>query len=122
MGGGGAKIFERKMTGYASVTVNEQNFPEFSPELVSELFSALLKHTAVCSLRLTGLKILQNKHTDEHVRTHTCSFSTTTREAPFLPTQEGMMTLIIASEQARPQDPYQLPYYVTRQLYCVGAP
>lgn len=108
------------MTGYTTVTINEQNFPEFSPELFSEIFSALLKRIGVCSLSLTGWKILQNKHMDVHTHTHT--FTITTREAAFLPTQEGMMTLIIASVQARPQDPYQLPYYVTRQLYCVGAP
>ena len=112
------------MTCYAIITINEQNFPEFSPELFLEIFPALFKHTAICSLSLTGLKILENKHMDvrKGTRTHTCSFTINTREAPFLPVQEGMMTLIIASEKARPQDPYQLPYYVTRQLYCVGAP
>lgn len=66
--GGKAK---RKMTSYASVTINEQNFPDFSQELFSEIFSALLKHTAVCSLSLTGLKILQNKHRCAHTHTHT---------------------------------------------------
>lgn len=74
-GRGGAKTFERKMTGYASLTINEQNFPEFSPELFSEIFSALLKPTAVCSLSLTGLKILQNKHIDVHTHTHTHTYA-----------------------------------------------
>lgn len=65
------KTFERKMTGYTTVTINEQNFPEFSPELFSEIFSALLKRIGVCSLSLTGWKILQNKHMDVHTHTHT---------------------------------------------------
>lgn len=32
------------------------------------------------------------------------------------------MTLIITSELEQPQYPYQPPYYVTQQLYCIAAP
>lgn len=59
------------MTGNASVTINEQNFPEFSLGLFAEIFSVLLKHTAVCSLNLTGLKRLQNTWMCTHTHTHT---------------------------------------------------
>lgn len=91
----GKKKAKRKITGYASVTINEQNFPEFSLGLFSEIFSVLLKHTAVCSLSLTGLKILQNKHMDVHTHTHTHPHSPSPQGRPlfFQPRREWWLSL-----------------------------
>lgn len=87
----GEKEAKRKMAGYSSITINEQNFPEFSLELFSEIFSALLKHTAVFSLRLTGLKILQNKHMGVHTHPHSPSLQG--RPLFFQPRREWWLSL-----------------------------
>lgn len=65
------------------------------------------------------------RQTHAHIRRHTVVYMLThhhRKGGPFLPAQEGMMTLIIASEQDRPQCPYQQSYEVARQLYCIGVP